>query len=148
MKLSDLETAIEGTPNISTEIVSSWKDMREIFKLIRNMRNASVHPIENQQVVLSNFNMNPNGSLNVPLIEIQHSETPIESHEIIEFVNSIQKLLLDCAETSIVLVKMASLLDKNPFHECVAEFDLSERRHELVRFYRAINMNGKLHILG
>ncbi len=56
--------------------------------------------------------------------------------------------MANCAEASVVFIKLLTLLNDNPFGEWVDEFEVSERRHPLVRYYRSINMGGKPHILG
>lgn len=146
--LAEYDSAIESLLSAAPDLVTAWSETKNTFNLIRNMRNASEHPREGQKIILADFTMNPDGTINPPLVEIQHKDTPIGLLPLVELLDFIQDLILAYAESSLVFIRCAMLLDKNPFGESVAEFSSDERRHPLVRYYRAINMGGKVRILG
>ncbi|MCP4392793.1 MAG: hypothetical protein GY804_00735 [Alphaproteobacteria bacterium] len=148
-KLEDYDSAIDCLSKTDTDFKSAWKEIRKAFTLIRNMRNASEHPDEGKQVILTDFSMNPDGNINPPLAEIQHKDTPIGLLPVVELLDFIQDLMLNYAENTLVLIRCAILLGKkNPFGEWVAEFELKDRHHPHVRYYRAINVGGTMRILG
>ncbi len=147
-KLSDYDIAINNIPNMDPGYVSSWNETKKFFLLIRNIRNSSEHPKEGQQVILKDFSMNSDGSINLPLVEIEHKETPIRLLPLVELLDFLQDMIVSYAESSLVLIRFAVLLNNNPFGEWVSEFDIEDRRHPHVKYYRSINMGGKIHILG
>jgi len=146
--LDKYEAAIQDKLSSEPEIKAGWDDTKKVLKLIRNIRNASEHRREGNQLKLKNFEMQPDGSVNSPILEIEHKDTPIESVSVIDFLDFIGNIILDNAEGSIVTIRCAALLDKNPFNEQVGFLPLENRRHPLVRYCRAINLNGEMRILG
>jgi len=147
-KLKEYDEAVEQLSSKNFDLVSAWNEIKKINNLIRNMRNASEHRQKGNQVVLTDFSMNSDGSVNPPLVEIQHKDTPIGLLPVVELLDFMQEQVLGHAESSIVFIKCASLLDNNPFSEWVSEFEPKDRRHPMVRYYRAINIEGTMRILG
>lgn len=148
VKLEDLEKAIRASMQAEPEIFSAWSEIDTYFSLIRNMRNASEHPKENHQVVLSDFAMRSDGQINPPLVEIQHPDTPIGTLPVIELLEFVRSTMPRHAEISLTFIRFAVLLKHNPFKEWIAEFPEEERRHKFVRYYRAISIGGTWRILG
>jgi hypothetical protein len=130
------------------DLIEAWGDMHRYFCLIRHLRNTSEHPKKGARIVVSDFAMQPDGSVLPPLIEVQHPTTPIRSVPVTEFLAFVTTSLLDYAETALAFIKVASLLGNNPFGEIVAELPPERRRNQHVRFYRTICLNGELHVLG
>jgi hypothetical protein len=146
--LRALTSAIEDFMPDEFERIAAWGEMTRYFALIRNLRNASEHPREGQGVVLSDFRMWPDGQVYPPLVEVHHVETPIGMLPVVEFVEFVRNTMIAHAEVVLTFIKSAALLRDNPFKESVAEFSEPLRYHKLVRFYRAVNLNGAWHILG
>ena len=92
--------------------------------------------------------MEPDGSVNSPIVEIEHKDTPIEPVQVVDFLNFIENAVLDHAEGSVVTIRCAVLLDKNQFNEQVGFLPPENRRHPLVRYCRTITLNGSTRILG
>ena len=147
-KLADLGKAVEISLNAEPQLIAAWKESAKYFELIRNMRNASEHPKEDQQVVLTNFSMRPDGQVNPPHVEIQHPDTPIRTLPVVELLESIRNTMLEQSESVLPFIRSAVLLKDNPFGERVAAFPEEERRHKFVRYYRTINTGGTWRILG
>lgn len=147
-KLTELDKAVEAAMQAEPELVAAWKETSGYFRLIRNMRNASEHPKENDRVVLSDFKMRPDGKVYPPLIEIEHSETPIGSSPVNDLLQLVRDSMLARAESTLAFIRFAVLLESNPFREWVAVFPEKERRHKHVRYYRAIDLDGTWRILG
>ncbi|MEJ0084990.1 MAG: hypothetical protein WDO72_04880 [Pseudomonadota bacterium] len=147
-KLEDLHKAIEAAMQAEPDLFTAWTETSKYFSLIRNMRNVSEHPKENYQLLLTNFEMQPNGQVYPPLVEVQHPDTPIRTLPLSELVEFVRNMTLDHAEMMLAFIRFAVLLKDNPFQEWVAEFPEGERRHKFVRYYRAIQLNGAWRILG
>lgn len=149
-KLHLYSEALGKLPNIDDEILNVWEEKRKFLDLIRNTRNGSEHPKPNQQVLLNDFTMQPDGSIVPPLIQIEHKDTPIGLLPLVEFIEFLEKMIIDYSELSPVFIKQLLLIsgDKNPLGEWVTEFSKEERRHPHVRFYRSINVGGVEKILG
>lgn len=147
-KLSEYDNAIRKLPNIEPDFVSSWNESKKFFILIRNIRNSSEHPKNKQQVILSDFNMNSDGSINPPLVEIQHKDTLISLLPLVELLDFLQERIINYAEGTLVFIRCLVLLDNNPFGQWVSVFPVEERRHPFVKYYRSINIGGTERILG
>lgn len=147
-KLTELEKAIEAETQGEPQMIAAWKETSAYFRMIRNMRNASEHPKESSRVALSDFRMLPDGKVYPPLIEVHHPETPVGSSPVNDFLKLVRGSMLAHAESTLAFIRLAVLLERNPFHESVAVFPEEERRHKHVRFYRAIALDGAWRILG
>jgi hypothetical protein len=147
-KLEALEKAVEKSLSAEPNLIAVWKETVKIFALVRNARNASEHPKDNHQIILSDFAMWPDGKVYPPLVEVQHPSTPIRSLPLKEFVEFIRNTMLENAEVMLTFIRCTVLLSHNPFGEWVAEFPEEEGRHKHVRYYRAINVNDTWRILG
>lgn len=147
-QLDILDSVIREAVKSEIHLIDSWTGMYEYFDLVRNMRNASEHPDRVKRVNVSNFAMQPDGSVTPPLIDIQHPKTPIRPLSVTEFLAFVTTSLLEHAEAALAFIKIASLLSQNPFGETVAAFPPEQRRNQHVRFYRAISLGGELRILG
>jgi hypothetical protein len=148
VKLKDVDRVVETSLQTQPQLVVAWKQIAKYCGLVRNMRNVCEHPKENYRVVLTDFSMQPDGQINPPLVEIQHPDTPIRTLPLVEFLEFIRDTMLEHAETTFALIKLATLLKHNPFGEWVTEFSKEERRHKFVRYYRVINRDGRWRILG
>lgn len=146
--LEELDKAVEKAFETEPQLVEGWKANAQYFKLIRNARNASEHPDEYKEVALTDFAMWPDGKIYPPLVELKHKDTPIRQLPLVEFLEFIRNSMLEQAEYALVVIRHAGLLQHNPFKEGIAEFPEEERRHKFVRFYRAIDFNGQVRILG
>jgi hypothetical protein len=102
-QLAEYDSAIDSLLNAAPDLVSAWSETKKTFNLIRNMRNASEHPKEGQKIILTDFAMNPDGTVNPPLVEIQHKDTPIHLLPLVEILDFIQNLVLNSAESALVL---------------------------------------------
>lgn len=143
-----LNSAIREAISSERQIIDIWTGMQRYFSLVREMRNASEHPRPGHRIQVSDFAMQPDGSVKPPLIEVQHNTTPIHPIPVTEFLAFLTTSLLEHAETALAFIRIASLLRENPFGEIVAAFPPERRRNKHVRFYRAISLGGELHILG
>jgi hypothetical protein len=146
--LEELDKAVEKAFETEPQLIEGWKANAQYFKLIRNARNASEHPDEHKEVAISDFAMWPDGKIYPPLVELKHKDTPIRLLPLAEFLDFIRNTMLEQAEYALVVIRHAGLLQHNPFKEGIAEFPEEERHHKFVRFYRAINFNGEVRILG
>ncbi len=146
--LDEYEAAIQDKLSSEPEIKAGWDATKKVLSLIRNIRNASEHRREGNRLKLKDFEMQPNGNVNSPNLEIEHKDTPIESVTVVNFLDLIGNIILDQAEGSIVTIRCAALFDKNPFNEQVGFLPPENRRHPLVRYCRTIILNGEIKILG
>lgn len=147
-ELNKYDPAIRDKLSEQPEILEGWCETKTILNLIRNIRNASEHRKEGQQVKLKDFEMQSDGSVMSPTIEIEHKDTPIKPTGVLEFLNYIKDLVLNHAEGSIVTIKCATLLDKNPLKESVGYAPPESRKHQFIRYYRTIDFKGEVRILG
>ncbi len=147
-KLHEYCEAIQKVPNIDNDALTSWEEKRKFLSLVRNTRNCSEHPKQGQRILLDDFTMRPDGSITAPIIQIEHEETPIGLHQLIKFMEFLERMIIDYAELSSAFIKSLSLMKNNPFNEWVSEFPEEQRRHPHVRYYRSVNMGGTSHILG
>jgi hypothetical protein len=146
--LDELDNAISLLSNIDPNFISEWKKSYELFMRLRHLRNASEHPDENKVIIANDFTMKADGKISLPTVEIRHPKIPNETLSVLAFLEFLRKTLLDYAENTVVFIKRAALLNRNPFNERVVEFPEEERRHKFVRYYRAINIGGNWRILG
>lgn len=149
-KLEKYTKALKNLSNIDDEVLKVWEEKKKFLDLIRNARNSSEHPKANQQVLLNDFMMQADGSIAPPLIQIENKDTPIGLITLVEFIEFLERMLIDYSELAPVFIKQLLLIssEKNPLGEWVTEFPEEERRHPNVRFYRSINMGGTERILG
>lgn len=147
-KIDEYDAAIRTALSSKADIISSWDEIKRILNLLRNIRNSSEHRRDGNQLILTDFEMKPDGSVTSPTLEIQHKDTPIEQVQVVDFLSFIEDVVLDHAEESIVIIRLAALLDRNPFNEHVGKLTPEDRRHPLVRYCRTINMGGNIQILG
>jgi len=146
--LSEYDAAIKGKLSSRPDIIRGWEDTNKFMILVRNIRNASEHRRDGNQLVVKDFEMQPDSIVNPPLLEVEHEDTPIEPVRVVDFLDFIGNAMLDQAEGSIVTLRCAALLERNPFNEEVGFLSAENRRHPLVRYCRAINLNGEMRILG
>tara|TARA_R110002096_G_scaffold99058_1_gene219725 strand:- start:365 stop:1327 length:963 start_codon:yes stop_codon:yes gene_type:complete len=130
------------------DILAGWNETIMVLRLIRNIRNASEHRRDGNQLRAQDFEMQPDGSINSPIVGIEHKDTPIEPIQVVDFLDLIDNMILDHAEGSIVTIRCAVLLDNNPFNEQVGYLPAEKRRHPLVRYCRLVNLDGEMRILG
>jgi len=146
--LDEYDAAIQNRLAAEPDIVAGWNETKSILNLIRNIRNASEHRKDGHQLKVKDFEMKPDGSVNSPVLEIEHKDTPIEPVSVVEFIDFIGNVILDQAEGSIATIRCTVLLDKNPFNEQVAFLPPESRRHPHVRYCRAVSLGGVMRILG
>lgn len=146
--IDEYDTAIQNRLLSEPKIVAGWNETKSALKLIRNIRNASEHRKDGQRLILTDFTMKPDGSVNSPILEIEHKETPIDLVSVVDFIYFIGNVILEQAEGSIATIRCAVLLDKNPFKERVGFLPPESRRHPHVRYCRTIELNGETRILG
>ncbi len=146
--LDEYDTAIQDRLSSESDILAGWGETKKVLSLIRNIRNASEHRRDENQLKVKDFEMQSDGSVNPPILAIEHKDTPIEPVRVVDFLDFIGNIMLDQAEGSIVTIRCAALLDKNPFEEQVGFLSPENRRHPFVRYCRAINLNGEMRILG
>ncbi len=142
--------AFKNLPNVDDEVLNIWEEKKKFLWLVRNARNSSEHPKDGQKVILNDFIMQPDGSIMPPLIEIEHEQTPFGLLPLIEFLDFLEKMIIDYSELAPVFIKQLLLIsgEKNPLGVWVLEFPEGERRHPHVRFYKSIKMGDVERILG
>ena len=147
-KSNEYDVVINDKLLSKPDILAGWNETIMVLRLIRNIRNASEHRRDGNQLRAQDFEMQPDGSINSPIVGIEHKDTPIEPIQVVDFLDLIDNMILDHAEGSIVTIRCAVLLDNNPFNEQVGYLPAEKRRHPLVRYCRLVNLDGEMRILG
>lgn len=147
-QFDEYRQALTNLPEMTGDFLSAWDEKVKFLKFVREARNCSEHPKAGQQLVITNFQMQPDGSVNPPLIEVEHKDTPFGLLPVVEFIEFLRNTILSYSELSYVLIKSIKLLESNPLNERVSELPEEARRHPFVRFYRTLNFNGVERILG
>jgi len=140
--------ALKDIPEMKGDFLSAWDEKVKFLKFVREARNCSEHPRAGHQLLIKNFQIQPDGSVNPPLIEVEHKDTPFGLLTVIEFIEFLRNTVLSYSELSYVLIKSIKLLESNPLNERVSEMPEEARRHPFVRFYRTLNFDGVERILG
>lgn len=71
---------------------------------IRNARNTIEHPRYDKQLVARDFSINSDNCLVPPLIELVHPKTPMSGVPISDFMNSVQRGIVDIVELMVVFL--------------------------------------------
>ncbi len=140
--------ALANLPEMTDTCLGAWDEQAKFLSLVRNVRNCSEHPKSGQQLVVTDFQMLSDGSVNPPLIEVEHKDTPFGVLPVIEFIEFLRNTILSYSELSYALIKSIKLLERNPLNERVSEMPEEARRHPFVRLYRTLNFDGVERILG
>ena len=117
-------------------------------KFIRNCRHTVEHARQEQCIYVKDFFLDKKGSLNLPSIEVVHSDTPEPPIPLIDFmIGNIESLISVSEELMAILafcIRDSGWKDKIG----VASMPVEKRRSPDVKFYFVINAGGDLHPIG
>ena len=118
-----------------------------VLRFIWNMRNAVAHPKPTTRILVQNFSLRADGTLDVPSIEIIHPDTPQTAVPAIDLIDSIiESLQAIFEELSVYLCDRHA--KHGEFQIGVAEVPQHRRRHDHVRFSYVVNLGGQWQPLG
>ena len=147
-KIEDIDKAARRHLESETDLETSWDDILNYLRRLRDYRNACEHRKDGQVVVVDDFSVQSDGTVRPPVIEVQHKVSPLSRVLVTDFVSVLRQDLLMCAELILVMIGTSRLSKISPNNVAIFQFPEEERRHKFVRFYRAINIGGHWHILG
>lgn len=136
-----------GTDHQFTDFARS---ITPLIKFIRNARHCIEHRRGDQRIDTRDFHLTKDGHLNRPTVEIVHSETPLNSTDIIEFMTWNLDQLVEVTEAMIAQVADISRPETfSGFPLAVALIPEDQRRGgSRVRVGYCININGDWMRLG
>ncbi len=123
------------------------EDMAPTLRSVWNMRNAAVHPNPTARILMKNFSLRADGSLEVPSIEVIDQDMPQPMVPAITLFDSIIESL------QIIFEELVALLcgrhaKFGKFQISVMELPQDRRRQEHVRFSYVVNLDGQWQPLG
>ncbi|MCG5246309.1 hypothetical protein [Methylorubrum extorquens] len=137
--------ALERHPDLQEYDTKQISAIIGYCKFIRNCRHAVEHARVGQYISVKDFRLNITGDLDVPSIEVVHSDTPEPPVPLINFMNDNMASLLSVAEQLMSLlafcIRDAGWKDKIG----VASMPVEKRKNPHVKFYFVINAGGDLH---
>ena len=105
-------------------------DAERFLRFIRNMRNCIQHEKNNQRLIITDFEMRPDGNIYRPTIEIVHPDTPEPQNDLEVFVEQVlQSLVLVCEHMIVFLAEKHAM----PFG--ALEFHVVARPEDMVRHH-------------
>lgn len=118
------------------------------LKLLRNLRNGYEHPNQKERTIILGFSLTPEATIDPPMIELKHPDTPQQKIRITSFMEQLGTQLVDVFETVIF-----QMCQNNMGHigglECgIMEIPLERRRHRDTKFGYAVRLNGQWQLLG
>lgn len=99
-----LKTRIDAGPQDLDNFPQFLAEATEFFKLIRNARNCVEHPRLEQRLVVLDFKLDQKNNLVPPMIEVIHSETPMEAYPVGVFFEDTIETLVSVVECMVVFL--------------------------------------------
>lgn len=99
-----LKQRIDGETDRIDNFDQFLKNSLPFLQQIRNARNAIEHPRHDKQLTARDFSINSDNCLVPPLIELVHPKTPMNGVPISDFMDSVQRGIVDIVELMVVFL--------------------------------------------
>ncbi|MFC1577655.1 hypothetical protein ACFL36_01460 [Thermodesulfobacteriota bacterium] len=120
----------QGVDNFSQFLES----VLPLLQMVRNARNCVEHPRPEQRIVISDFSVDPNNHLLLPMLEIIHPKTPLNKIPVAEFMNHISEEIVNIVELMLVFLCSRHVRPFAGFPVQVFETPVDRRRSPNVRY--------------
>jgi hypothetical protein len=119
------------------------------LKFIRNLRNATEHPKEDDCVLMKDFILELDGTIFPPSIELINMDTPEPRVHITTFMEQMNNYLIETIEVLLVHLCISNMANLDGFFDCcIMELPPEMRRQKNVRFSYAVKMQDQWVPLG
>jgi len=118
------------------------------LKFIRNVRNAIEHPKEDNRVLIVDFDLATNGTVDPPSIELINKETPQPKILVTFFMEQLVGHLIDIVEYLMAHLCASNMQRFGGFECGIMELSPERRRHKNTRFSYAVRLQGQWQPLG
>ena len=110
----DLRQAMETAHSSDTPSMKVFETLTGFLLAVADHRNAMIHPDKTKWVSITDYELEAQGSIVAPTIEVTHSRSPVPRHDVAQFLQSQVDLISNAYETF-----LAWLCDLNVrvFHE-------------------------------
>ncbi len=89
-----LISSVRETFDADDPFLAAMEGVFDRIVRVENFRNALVHPSGKQEVVVFDYELQPEGDLIAPSVEIRHAETPLPRTNVIQFMEEARNELV------------------------------------------------------
>jgi len=143
-----LLTVVRAREELEPFLLQILEQIIRYAKFLRNCRHCVEHPHPHQRIAVTNFEMNPNGEVWPPTLEIVHPETPEPKIEVGLFMRDVLKSTLSVGENLMAFLASTNMAPDWSKHTIVMEFPPEKRRIRHVKYYYAMNFGGEMQPVG
>jgi len=115
--------------------------IRPTLDFTRNLRNAVEHPKEHERLIILDFKLTPEATVDPPTVEIVHPATPQPKTPITSFMEQMNSNLIDIMEHLILHLCMSNLGHFGKIECGIMELPPEMRKHKDTKFSHAIRLN-------
>ncbi len=146
--LENIEAAIVAKHGESSDLGNFFGMIKPTLIFTRNIRNAVVHPKNDQRFIILDFNPNPDNTVDPPTVELAHPDTPQPKMLVTSFVEQMSGQYVDMMEFLIFHLCLSNLGHLGKFEHGIMEMPSERRRHKDTKFTYAVKLNGSWQPLG
>lgn len=133
-------SGIHGASDVFTKFV---EEVVPILASLVNARNCIEHPKRGHRVLIKDFSVSPNGTLEWPSLEVVHPDTPHTEIRASSFMTQMNGLLLDIFESAMAYVCGKNIADRQGLPIAIIGLSEDERRSPHVRLGYAARLGDR-----
>jgi len=84
----DLRAAMEAAHGSDPEVMEFFETLKVFLLAVADHRNAMIHPDKTKCVTITDYELEAQGSIVAPTIEVTHSRNPVPRHDVVQFLQS------------------------------------------------------------
>lgn len=146
--LENLKASITEKHGEESEFVNFFDAITNFLKFLRNLRNGYEHPNQKEQTIILDFSSTPEATVDPPMIELKHPDTPQPKIRITAFMEQKGTQLVDIFEDVILHMCQNNMGHFGGFECGIMEIPLERRRHRDTKFGYAVCLNDQWQPLG
>lgn len=136
-KIDDGPQDIDNFPQFLAETVP-------FLQQVRNARNCVEHPRQDQRLIVTDFDIDPNNLLLLPSVEVVHTETPLDRRPVSVFFAQTLQNIVRIVELMIVFLCSRHVRPVSGFPIQVIELPPEHRKYPHVRYGYGAMIGGQI----
>jgi hypothetical protein len=84
----NLRAAMKATQGSNPAAMDLFEELRDFLLSVADHRNAMIHPDKTKWVTITDYELEAQGSIVAPTIEITHPQNPVPRHDVAQFLQS------------------------------------------------------------
>ncbi len=146
--LDNIREAISIKHGSETPMTIFFDQIRPGLEFSRNLRNAIEHPSDQKKLIILDYNLSPDASVDPPTIEFLHPETDQPKTDAVSFLKEMGQVLTDQLEILIVNLCAINLGHFGGFECGITKLSPEIQKHRGTWYAYAVKINGEWQPLG